>query len=462
MAALDAALDYVRAHHDAYLEQLKSLVAIPSVSTLPEHKADVVRTAEWLRDELNRAGMTRSELMATPLHPMVYAEWLGAPGKPTVLVYGHYDVQPADPLNEWETPPFAPSVRGEYLYARGVSDMKGQIFAQIKAVEALARHGALPVNLKYLLEGEEEIGSPSLETFIDEHRELLACDFVLNCDSGILAPDLPSLVYALRGLAYFELEIRGPKNDLHSGLFGGSVHNPGQVLCELVAGMHDEQGRVTLPGFYDAVVPLDDEERRQIARWPIADDQWMAMTGAPELWGEAGYTTLERVGGRPTLEVNGLVSGFIGEGAKTVLPAKALAKLSCRLVANQEPASIKAMLEQYLAARAPKTVSWQVRELSHGPGALMDRHSEPIKAAAKALKTVFGMEPILRREGGSIPVVAVLQQTLGVESVLLGFGLPEDGIHGPNEKQHLPTLFKGIEVYVHFLAGFQAPREASR
>ena len=454
MAALQAALEHVRANHDAYLDQLKTLVAIPSVSTLSEHKQDVVRTAEWLRDELKRVGMTRAELMPTPMHPMVYAERLGAPGKPTILVYGHYDVQPVDPVNEWETPPFEPTVRGENLYARGASDMKSSIFAQIKAVEALSKQGDLPVNLKYLLEGEEEIGSPSLDAFVEEHRALLACDFVLNCDSGVLAPDLPSLVYALRGLAYFELEIRGPKKDLHSGLFGGSVHNPAQVLCDLVAGMHDEKGRVTLPGFYDAVIPLDDEERVQIGRWPMTDDQWKTMTGAPDLWGEEGYSTLERVGGRPTLEVNGLVSGFIGEGAKTVLPARALAKISCRLVADQDPASIKAMLENYVSAMAPKTVTWEVRELSHGPGALMDRHSAPMNAAAQALKTVFGKDPVFRREGGSIPVVGVLQQTLGVESVLLGFGLPDDGIHGPNEKQHLPTLFKGIEAYVHFLAGF--------
>jgi len=285
MTALDAALSHVRSHHDVYLEQLKSLVAIPSVSTLSEHKKDMVRTAEWLRTQLKHVGMTRAELMPTPLHPMVYAEWLGAPGKRTVLVYCHYDVQPADPLDEWETPPFEPAIRGDYLVARGASDMKGQIFAQLKAVEALSMHGGLPLNLKYLLEGEEEIGSPSLEAFIEKNRGLLECDFVLNCDSGILAPDLPSLVYALRGLAYFELEIRGPAKDLHSGLFGGSVHNPGHVLCDLVADMHDEKGRVTLPGFYDNVVPLDQEERLQIARWPITDDEWKAMTGARELWG---------------------------------------------------------------------------------------------------------------------------------------------------------------------------------
>jgi len=455
MTALDAALTHVRSHHEESLEQLKTLVAIPSVSTLPEHGQDMIRAAKWLRGALLDVGMSRAELIPTPLHPMVYAEWLGAPGKPTVLVYGHYDVQPADPLDEWNSPPFEPTLRGDCLYARGVSDMKGQIFAQIKAVEALALQGDLPVNLKYLIEGEEEIGSPNLDAFIDANRDLLACDFVLNCDSGILAPELPSLVYSLRGLAYFELEVRGPAKDLHSGLFGGSIHNPAQALCELVAGMHDADGRVTLPGFYDAVIPLDDDERRQIARWPMTDDGWKAMTGAPGLWGDAGYTTLERVGARPTLEVNGLVSGFIGEGAKTVLPAKALAKLSCRLVPGQNPAAIKGMLEQYLSENAPDTVTWCVRELSHGPGALMDRQSAPVRAAAKALKDVFGAEPVFRREGGSIPVVGVLKEKLGVDSVLLGFGLPDDGIHGPNEKQHLPTLFKGIETYVRFLAGFQ-------
>jgi acetylornithine deacetylase/succinyl-diaminopimelate desuccinylase-like protein len=451
MTALNAAIEHARARHEAYLDELKGLLAIPSISTLPENKEDVLRTAEWFADALRGLGMTRAEVMPTPCHPMVYAEWLGAPGKATVLVYGHYDVQPVDPLDEWETAPFEPTVRGDYIHARGASDMKGQIFAQLKAVEALVAQGDLPINLKYLLEGEEEIGSPSLDDYVDANHDLLQCDFVLNCDTGIVSPDLPAIVYALRGLSYFELEIRGPQKDLHSGLFGGAVHNPAQVLCDLIAGMHDADGRVTLPGFYDTVREVDDDERAQIARMPLSDDDWRNMAGVPALWGEKGYTTLERVGARPTLEVNGLVSGFIVEGAKTVLPARALAKISTRLVADQEPTAIKAQLAAYVEANAPETVTWEVRELSHGPGAIMERDSAPMRAAAAALKEVFGVEPILRREGGSVPIVGVLQEKLGVDSIMLGFALPDDGIHGPNERQYLPNLYKGIETYIRFM-----------
>lgn len=452
MTALDSALGYVRGRHTEYLEELKELLAIPSISTLPQNKADVAATAEWLAQRLTALGMDRVEVCPTGLHPIVCAEWLGAPGKPVVLVYGHYDVQPVDPLDEWDSDPFTPTVRGENLYARGASDMKGQFFAFLKALEALTRHAPPPVNLRFLLEGEEEIGSPSLEKFIEEHRDRLACDVVLNCDAGILGPDRPAIVYALRGLAYFELEVFGPRKDLHSGMFGGGVHNPAQVLCELIAGMHDAEGRVTLPGFYDDVRSLDDAERADLARLPVTEADYLAMTGAPRLWGEEGYTTVERLGARPTLEVNGLVSGFIGEGAKTVLPARALAKISTRLVADQDPAAIQSMLRAYLERHAPPTVTWELRELSHGPGAIMERNSPAMRAAVAALRDTFGAEPVFRREGGSVPIVGFLQQKLGVDSIMLGFALPDDGIHGPNEKQHLPTLFRGIEAYVRFLS----------
>ena len=452
MPELDKALDYVRANRDSFMTRYQELLSIPSVSTLPENREDVRKNAEWLAAQLRGIGATRVDLVVTPGHPILYAERLDAPGKPTVLVYGHYDVQPVDPLNEWQSDPFKPEIRGENIYARGASDMKGSMMAFIMAAEAFARQGVMPVNLKFLLEGEEEIGSTHLPEFIAGHREMLKADAVVNCDGTISGPDLPSITYALRGLAYFELEVRGPRQDLHSGIFGGSIANPGQVLCELIAGMHDADGRVTLPGFYDKVRPLDDDERAALARLPTTDEQWKNMSGSPALYGEKGFTTLECVGARPTLEVNGIIGGFTGEGAKTVLPAKALAKISMRLVADQDPAEIGDQLRAYIDEHAPETVTWEVRELSRGPGAIMARDSAAMKAALAALAETFGVEPVFRREGGSVPVVAHMQQELGLDSIMLGFGLPEDNIHGPNEKQHLPTLLKGIEAYVRFLA----------
>jgi len=453
MTSLDAALEYARSQRDANLEELKSLIAVPSISTLPENKADVLKTAEWFATQLRALGMTRVDIIPGRIHPLVYAERVAAPGQPTVLVYGHYDVQPVDPIDEWNSPPFEPTIKGDYLYARGASDMKAQIFAQLKAVEALTRENALSVNIKYLLEGEEEIGSPSLEPFIEQHAEMFKCDFVLNCDSGIAAPDLPGICYGLRGLAYFELELRGPAKDLHSGQFGGAVHNPAQVLCDLISGMHDDDGHVTLPGFYDKVRPLTEEERDELAKLPgETEEDWKRMAGVPALWGETGYTPTEQTGARPTLEVNGFISGFTGEGAKTVLPARALAKISTRLVADQVPSEVEGQLRAYLEKNAPNTVTWELRELSHGPGALMDRKSPYMQAAVRALTEVFGVEPVFKRTGGSVPVVGMLQQRLGVDSVMLGFALPDDGIHGPNEKQHIPTFFKGIETYIRFMA----------
>ncbi|MDZ4858491.1 MAG: dipeptidase [Candidatus Hydrogenedentes bacterium] len=448
----DNAVEFARENRDRFLNEYREFLRKPSISTLPEHKGDVAQTATWVADQLRAAGVGHIAIMPTPGHPVVYGEVKGPAGAPVMLVYGHYDVQPADPFDEWTTPPFEPDVREDYIYARGASDMKGQIFAHIKAVEALAKQGPLPFTLKYLIEGEEEIGSPNLGPFIDQHRELLACDFVCNCDAGIHAKNVPAITYALRGLAYFELEIRGPAKDLHSGLFGGSILNPAQALCELIAGMHDTDGRVTLPGFYDKVRALDADERAEIARLPYTDAEWNAMTGASGLWGEAGFSTLERIGARPTLEVNGMLSGFTGEGSKTVLPAKAMAKISTRLVADQEPSDVFAQLHAYLKQRCPKSVTWDLRELTHGKGAIMDRKTPAMKAATTALKTTFGMDPIFKREGGSVPIVSMLQEKLGVDSVMLGFALTSDGIHGPNEKQYLPNFFRGIETYIHFMA----------
>ena len=448
-----AAINFAESNRDRYLDELKELLALPSVSTLPEHRDDVLRTADWMADQLRAAGMENVSLIPTAGYPVVYGDWLHAPGKPTVLVYGHYDVQPADPFDEWDSPPFDPTVRGDYLYARGASDMKGQIFAQIKSVEALAKQGALPVNLRYMIEGEEEIGSPNLGTYIEQHKDLLQCDVVLNCDSMIQGIDMPSITYGLRGLAYFEVEIHTAKSDLHSGRFGGAIRNPIHELADLIAGLHDDQGRVTLPGFYDKVRALDDEERAALARIPYSDSAWLGMATADALYGEAGYTTIERLGARPTLDVNGIWGGFQGAGAKTVLPAKAFAKLSCRLVADMDLNEVRGQLEAYLKANVAEGVTWKLHTHSLGPGAIMDRKSPHMQAAVKALHTVYGVDPIFTREGGSVPVVAMMQQALGVDSIMLGFALPSDGIHGPNEKQHLPNLWKGVEVYIRFLCG---------
>lgn len=445
-------MGYAREHRDAFLEQYKDVVSIPSVSTMSEHAGDIARCAEWLVAQLGGLKMLRVELLPTGGHPIVYAESLNARGKPTLLVYGHYDVQPADPFDEWDSPPFEPEVRDDYLYGRGVSDMKGQIFAQIKALECLVEQGDLPFNIKYLIEGEEEIGSEHLEEFIDNNLELLQCDFVLNCDAGIYSKDQPGITYSLRGLAYFEVEVRGPSKDLHSGRFGGTVPNPVNALCDLVAGMHDAQGRVTLPGFYDAVRELDADEREALAKLPYSDEEWLRMSCSAALTGEEGYTTIERVGARPALDVNGIWGGYTGEGAKTVLPAVATAKLSTRLVADQNWRDIAGMLRAYMEAHAPEGITWEVRDLSGGPGAITDIHSQYMEAAVEALRTVYGKDTLFMREGGSIPVVGMMQEKLGVDSILLGFGLPDDGIHGPNERQYLPNFFRGIETYIHFMS----------
>lgn len=448
---LSAALDYARKHKTQHLEELKDLLSIPSVSTKAEHHHDLQKAAEWVAKQLRSLGMSRVEFFPPESHPIVYAEWTDAgPDAPTLLIYGHYDVQPAEPLDKWDTPPFEPTQRGENLYARGASDMKGQVIATLKAGESIVQTGRLPLNLKFMIEGEEEIGSPHLASFIANHRELLTCDFCLNTDTGMLAPDLPTITYALRGLAYFELRVYGPAQDLHSGVYGGVVHNPAQALCELIAGMHDAQGKVTLPGFYNRVLPLNEEERAELARLPMDEAFYLRQTGVTQLWGEEGYTPVERTGARPTLEINGLYSGFIGEGAKTVLPAYAMAKISTRLVPEQDPEDVEAQLREYLATHAPPTIRWELTKLAGSPASLSDRKSAAILAMSKAQEAVWGKRPVFKREGGSVPVVSQLQSILGVDSVNTGFGLPDDNLHGPNEKLHLPTWRRGIEALIHF------------
>jgi acetylornithine deacetylase/succinyl-diaminopimelate desuccinylase-like protein len=446
-----SAIQYARDHYQQILDELYTLLRFPSVSTLPENKSDTHQAADWLAGKLTNLGMSSVQIFPTAGHPVVFAEYnTASPKALTVLVYGHYDVQPAEPLELWHSGAFDPSIRGENLYARGASDMKGQVIAVLAAIEAILRTGTLPVNLKFLFEGEEEIGSPNLGGFIADHRDLLRCDFAINPDSGILNPDQPSITYALRGLAYFELRLTGPDHDLHSGVFGGIIHNPAQVLCELIAGMHDGEGRITLPGFYDKVRALDADERSELARLPVTESILMQQTGAPALYGEAGYTQIERLGARPTLEVNGLLSGFTGEGSKTVLPSKAMAKISCRLVPDQDPEEVHQQLMEYLKAHVPSTITYEVLQHAGSPASISDRHSRGVEAMSAAMESIWGIRPVFRREGGSVPVVVKFQQYLGIEAVNAGFGLPDDNYHSPNEKLHLPTWRRGIETFIHF------------
>ena len=456
MSDVQKALDYVRSNGGRYLDELKEFLAIPSISTLDENKGDVQRGAEWVAAQLRSFNMDNVQIMPTGGHPVVYGEWLGA-GKsaPTVMIYGHYDVQPVDPLELWTSDPFTAVVRGDYLFARGSSDMKGQVMASLKAVEAIVRTTGLPINIKWLIEGEEEIGSEHLGDFIKNHKELLACDFCLNPDAGMMGTDKPTITTGLRGLAYFELKVYGPSKDLHSGLFGGTIHNPAQALIELVAGMHDKNGKITLAGFYDKVRKLSKKEREDFKRLPISNKELIQMTGVPALWGESQFIPAERVGARPTLEVNGLLSGFTGQGSKTVLPAWAMAKISCRLVPDQTPEEVYKKMKAYLKKNAPKTIKWELINLHNAGAALVATESAGVQALANALESVWGKRPYFKREGGSIGSVVLLQKYIGADSLLTGFGLPDDNVHSPNERLHLPTWYKGIEAFTHFFYNFK-------
>jgi len=445
------ALEYAGENRERFVAELKEIVAIPSVSMQDEHKDDMMRAADWLAERLTRLGMDNVQVLPTENHPNVFGEWLGA-GKdaPTVLIYGHYDVMPVDPVDQWNTQPYDAVQQGDLLFGRGTSDMKGQAIAAIAAVESIMGTSGLPVNVKWLFEGEEEMGSPSMETFLPKYKDLLAADFCLNPDAGMIAPDKPTITYALRGLAYFDVFAWGPDQDLHSGLYGGTIHNPAQALIELVAGMHDENGSITLPGFYDSVRPISPEERADMERLPMDEDFYKTQTGVSELWGEPDYLPVERVGARPTLEVNGFLSGYTEEGSKTVLPAKAMVKISCRLVPDQEAKEVHKQLVKYMEENAPNTIKWEVKLLNDGPTAITDRNLPAIQSMAGAMETVWGGPPLFAREGGSIPVVAHLQNILGAESILCGSSLPEDNVHSPNERLHLPNWYKGIDAFIHF------------
>jgi acetylornithine deacetylase/succinyl-diaminopimelate desuccinylase-like protein len=445
------AIDYAENNKDRYFDELVELTRIPSISADSKFKDDMKTAADWLVKKLKDIGMDEVQVMKTAGHPVVYAECLKA-GKdaPTVLIYGHYDVQPPDPLDLWETPPFEPTLRNGNLYGRGASDMKGQVIASISAVDAIHTHGGLPVNIKFLIEGEEEIGSPSLAPFIEENKILLSCDFALNPDGGMLGADLPTIPYALRGMAYFEINVQGPTGDLHSGIFGGTVVNPANELARLIGGMMDGNRHITLPGFYDRVREMDKEERDELARLPMDEAYFLKLSGAQALDGEKGFTPVERVGGRPSFDVNGFLSGYTGEGGKTVLPSKAMAKISFRLVPEQDPDEVHKQLLQYLKENASEGITWEVEAMAGAPASITPRDSMGVKALAKALESVWGKSPLYFRVGGSIPVVSQMETILDVDSVLSGFGLPDDNLHAPNEKLTLEPWYKGIKALVHY------------
>ena len=442
---MDKVIDFINVHRDRYLDELKALLAIPSISALPQHAADVKRCAEWCAGEMRRIGLQNVRLIDTPGNPVVYGDWLGAQGAPTVLFYGHYDVQPVDPLDLWESPPFEATIRDGEIYARGSADDKGQVFMHFKAVEAhLKQNGRLPVNIKFILEGEEEVGSANLDDFVRAHKRELGADVVVITDSPMFDRGIPSICYGLRGLVYFQIDLRGSSTDLHSGSFGGAVANPAFVLAQILAQMKDRGGRIKIPGFYDAVVPLRQEERDAWAKLPFNEKKYKKDFGIPRLFGESGYTTLERTWARPTFEVNGLLSGFTGEGAKTVLPAIAMAKVSMRLVPNQDPNAIAGLFETHVKKLAPKTVELKLTRM-HGGKPWMTAFDNPfVQAAGRAIERGFGKTPVFTREGGSIPVVSTFQEELGLPSVLFGVGLPDENAHAPNEKLDVSNFHNGI------------------
>ncbi|MBP8000180.1 MAG: dipeptidase [Chloroflexi bacterium] len=453
---LEKALVYAQANREASLNELFDLLRIPSVSTQPERQADVNAAAHFVADSLRKAGLENVQVIPTPLHPLVYGDWLHAgPDKPTLLIYGHYDVQPAEPVAAWDSPPFTPTIRENYLYARGSSDDKGQTHLNIKAVEAyLQGAGALPLNVKFIIEGEEEIGGPSLEKFIPANKALLQADVALVADTAMISPTQPSIVYGLRGLCAFYLDVTGPDHDLHSGSYGGAVNNPINVLCHLISRLKDEQGQVLVPGFYDRVRPLVAAERALLAQYPRDAAVVETETHAPQAWGEAEFTVNERIGARPTLDVSGIIGGYTGNGLKNIIPQAVHAKLSFRLVPDQDPVEIGQLLHSYVSQIAPPSVRVEVTVQGGAPASVTDFTIPAMQAARQALAQVFGQEPILIREGGSIPVVGLFQQHLGAETIMMGYGLPDDRIHSPNERFYLPHYGKGMEATIRFLAAY--------
>ena len=446
-------MNYYQQHQSDFVEGLKAFLRIPSISALSEHKPDIRRAADFALNELRAAGMTSAELIEGDGNPLVYAEWLGAPGKPTILFYGHYDVQPPDPLDEWKSPPFEPEIRGNDIFARGSCDDKGQVYIQIKAVEGLLKStGKLPVNVKFLLEGEEETGGEHIERYVTTKPPRLKADAAVVCDTEMFAPDLPTICVGLRGLVYYELLVQGANHDLHSGVYGGAAPNPVMAIAEILCALKDRDGHIKIPGFYDRVIPPSQKERAAWARLPFDEKEYtVTEMGARELVGEPEVGLFERVWARPTVEVHGIRGGFVGEGAKTVIPARATAKISTRLVADQRTGEAADQLRAAIKAACPKGVTFELKVLSSGAPSLTDPDNPYIDAAAEAMKQIFGKETVYIRSGGSIPIVGVFDRYLGIPSVLMGFGLPDDNLHAPNEKFHLPNLFRGIEAVARYL-----------
>lgn len=453
-------LEHARAQREASLQRLVDFLRIPSVSAVAAHAEDVEAAAGWLADRMRDVGVQGVRVDPTPGHPVVFGRVDVDPNAPTVLVYGHYDVQPPDPLELWHSPPFEPTIRDGKLYARGACDDKGQLLTHVEAADACASTTGLPVNLRYVFEGEEEVGSPNLGPWLSAHRAELDADVAVISDTAIVGPGQPSIVYGLRGLAYFEIELQGPRRDLHSGQFGGAVLNPATALAHVLASLQDREGRVLIDGFYDDVRPLSAEERAELAQVPLDASAFREATGEAGGWGEPGYSLVERIGARPSLDVNGLVSGWTGEGAKTVLPARATAKLSMRLVPDQDPDRVEAQLRAHLEAVAPAGARLELRSLHGARPAICDREHPAMRAASRAYGAVFGSAPVFTREGGSIPVVNDLAEQLGLQTVLMGFGLPDDNLHAPDEKLDVVQYERGVETVIAFLHELAASEAA--
>ena len=447
---------YIDTNKQRYLDELFELLRIPSVSADSKFKDDVRRAAEFVCDKLTAAGLDNAQLHETPGHPIVYGEKLIDPALPTVLIYGHYDVQPADPYELWNTPPFEPTIRNERIYARGACDDKGQVYMHVKAVEAMLATNSLPCNVKIMIEGEEEVGSDHLGLFVAENREMLKADVILISDTSIIANDVPSIESGLRGLSYMEVEVTGPNRDLHSGVYGGGVDNPVNVLCQMIASLKDADGRITIPGFYDKVIELTTEERTEMAKAPFDLVEYKRDLGIREVGGEAGYSTIERTSVRPTLDVNGIWGGYTGEGAKTVLPGKASAKISMRLVPNQTPDEITELFKTHFESIAPTSVQVSVRAHHGGFPYVTPTDSIEFEAASRAMEESWGKKPIPTRGGGSIPIVALFEKELGIKSILMGFGLDIDALHSPNESYGLFNFYKGIETIPLFFKHYAA------
>ena len=448
-----AAVDFARQNYPRFLDELKTLLRIPSISTLPEHNADVAATAAWLAEEMKRIGLEHVEVIPTEGHPLVYGDWLHASGKPTALCYGHYDVQPPDPLDEWKSPPFEPTERDGNIYARGAVDDKGQMYIHIKALESLlkAHNGKLPINVRVILEGEEEVGGEQIAKFVREHPERLKADFALVSDTELFAPELPTLCVGLRGMIYTEIEARGAMTDLHSGVYGGAAPNPFIALAQVIAQLKDASGHILIPGFYDDLKAPSADELKAWKQLPFDEEHYRKTeVGSPALTGEPGYSVLERTWARPTLDVHGMPGGFIGVGAKTVIPAKAVAKVSMRLVPDMMPDKTFALYKKYVQSLTPAGITLDVRLIHSGEGIVIGTDNPYIKAATRALKQVWNKDTVFIRSGGSIPIVGDFERYLKIPSVMMGFGLPDDNLHAPNEKFHLANFYRGIESVITF------------